>query len=58
MNIILKEASAEENHRLQEAITDYNIQIVKDLPRAKAAKIDLMDGHLIKSGSVGLTQSG
>jgi GNAT superfamily N-acetyltransferase len=42
MDIRLKEANSEENHRLQEAITDYNVQIIKDLPRAKSQKIDLI----------------
>ncbi len=42
MNILLKEASLEENQLLQEAITEYNISIIKDLPRAESKKIDLI----------------
>lgn len=42
MDIILKEASSEENQLLQDAITDYNITILKDFPRAQSTKIDLM----------------
>jgi GNAT superfamily N-acetyltransferase len=42
MEIFVREASSEENHLLQEAITDYNIKVIKDLPRAQSTKIDLM----------------
>ena len=41
-DIFLKEATSEENHLLQEAITDYNIKIIKDLPRATTIKVDLI----------------
>lgn len=42
MDISLEEASPEENRILQDAITDFNITIVKDLPRAESKKIDLI----------------
>lgn len=38
----LIQATPQDNHALQEAITDYNIQIVPELPRAKTEKIDLV----------------
>ncbi len=51
MKILFKEATPEENQALQDAITYFNITVVKDLPRAKSQKIDLMastsDGELI-----------
>lgn len=42
MDLLFKEATSQENHRLQEAITDYNIQLIKELPRASSQKIDLV----------------
>lgn len=49
--MIFKEATAEDNDALQNAITDYNIQIIPSLPRAEIKKIDLViredSGNLI-----------
>lgn len=42
MTILIKEASSEENQRLQETLTDYNMSIVKDFPRPQRQRIDLM----------------
>lgn len=45
------QASTKDNHLLQEAITDYNFQIVPELPRAEIWNIDYVikndDGELI-----------
>ena len=40
MNIL--QASSKDNHLLQEAITNYNFQIVPELPRAEICNIDLV----------------
>lgn len=42
INILLKEASQEENQLLQDAITDFNLTVTKNLPRAESKKMDLM----------------
>lgn len=41
MHCILKAASSEDNHILQEALTDYNVATIKGLPRAETTQIDL-----------------
>jgi hypothetical protein len=42
MKVLFKEATPEENRLLQDAITDFNITVIKDFPRAESKKIDLM----------------
>jgi GNAT superfamily N-acetyltransferase len=49
--MIFKEATDEDNDALQNAITDYNIQVIPSLPRAEIKKINLVikeeSGNLI-----------
>lgn len=51
MKVLFKEATPEENQLLQDAITDFNISVIKGFPRAESKKIDLIawtsDGTLI-----------